>query len=57
MKSFCINNLKGGTALRLTPTRNTATKSAGIIQNLKCAHALSHPPNERDEEVNGVLHS
>lgn len=28
-----------------------------INQNLKCAYLLSHLPNERDEEVDGVLHT
>lgn len=47
--------LMDGTALQLT--YNAAIKSARIIQNLKCACALSHPPHKKDGEVNGVLHS
>ncbi len=54
---FRINNQKDETALQSTRTCNTAIKSARIIQNLKCACALSHPPHKKDEEVNGVLHS
>lgn len=34
-----------------------ATLLLNLIQNLKCACALSHPPHKKDEEVNGVLHS
>lgn len=30
---------------------------AQINRNIKCAYLLSHLPNERDEEVDGVLHT